>query len=568
MIAACYHRNSTAGQIGNYSQQEAERRLPELARAHGFPQVEFHLEAGVSGEELHNRPVLQGLLRRIERGEIGALVTQDHTRLARDRDLIDGQLIKQVCRRAGCLIIDEQKVYDLRIDADDLTSDVQFLGAKIQKRQNMRGLMRGLEEEALQTGMVTRRAQLIGYDRHTELIDGKARRVQSINQQEAEVVRRIYELALDRGIREISSMLNQDQGTWRPVKEAHQQPRAAARYGGDGTRRPWWAQDIKSICTNPIYRGVAVWARPDGDPRTRRPRSDLLAHLNNIAVEHPEMAIVDSELWFRVQEAMANRAKRFKARAVASTYAYSGILRCLRCGGQMHGCRGVADRRGTRVPIYRCTTNTLQGKSMCPGSQIYEKVVNAGVMPYLASLLPAAQIEEAVARALAKDESSELERRQRARYTGAIAEIQQRIDNLRLSLEVTSDREEHVRKEARIARLKDETAAHQSGLDRLDARRADHKSAAAVLRVLGKIGDAAMLEQMAGLQPRLFQQLLRTVFQFITVESFHVGKRYSCRVVASDYTEAFSVLVAAVNRRDAAGILAAGEQFPQLMVTA
>ncbi len=568
MIAACYHRNSTAGQIGNYSQQEAERHLPELARAHGFMQVEFHLEAGVSGEQLHNRPVLQALLHRIERGEIGALVCQDHTRLARDRDLIDGQLIKQVCRRTGCLIIDEQKVYDLRVDADDLTSDVQFLGAKIQKRQNLRGLMRGLEEEARQTGMVTRRQQLIGYDRRTQLIDGKARRVQSINAEEAEVVRKIYELALDHGIREITSMLNRDQSTWRPVKEPSQQPKAAARYGGDGMRRPWWTQDIKSMCTNPIYRGVAVWARSNSDPRTRRPRSDLLAHLNNIIVEHPEMAIVDSELWFRVQEAMASRARRFRTRTVSSSYPCSGVLRCLKCGGMMHGARGTADRRGRRVSVYRCTQNTLKGKSMCSGTQIYEKVVNAGLMPYLAGLLPTAEIEEAVAQTLAKGGISELERRQRARHSEAIADIRQRLDNLRLSLEVTSDREEHVRKETRIARLKDQIGAHQNALERLDARRADHQSAAKVLRILGKIGHVAILEQMARLQPRLFQQLLRTVFQSITVESFHVGKRYSCRIVAADYTEPFALLLDAVSRRDPAAILAAGEELPQLVASA
>jgi len=568
VIAACYHRNSTAGQVGNYSQQEAERRLPELAQTHGFTHVEFHLEAGVSGEELHNRPVLQAILHRIERGEIGALVCQDHTRLARDRDLIDGQLIKQVCRRTGCLIIDEQKVYDLRVDADDLTSDVQFLGAKIQKRQNLRGLMRGLEEEARQTGMVTRRQQLIGYDRHTELIDGKARRVQSINPEEAEVVRKIFELALDHGMREITSTLNRDRATWRLVKESSQQPKAAARYGGDGTRRPWWTQDIKSMCTNPIYRGVAVWARSNGDPRTRRPRSDLLAHVNNIAVEHPEMAIVDSELWFRVQEAMASRARRFRSRSISSSYPYSGILHCPKCGGLMHGACATADRRGSKVSAYRCIQNTLKGKSMCSGTQIYEKVVNAGVLPYLASLLPAPEIEEAVAHTLAKGGVSDFERRRRARHTEAIADIRQRLDNLRLSLEVTSDREEHVRKEVRIAHLKDETAAHQKALERLDARRADHQSAAKVLRILGKIGDVAMLEQMALLQPRLFQQLLRTVFQSITVQSFHVGKRYSCRIVAADYTEPFALLLGAVSRRDPAGILAAGEQLPQLVASA
>ena len=561
MIAACYHRNSTAGQIGNYSQQEAERRLPQLARAHGFPEVEFHLEAGVSGEELHNRPVLQAILHRIERGEIGALVCQDHTRLARDRDLIDGQLIKQVCRRTGCLIIDEQKVYDLRIDADDLTSDVQFLGAKIQKRQNLRGLMRGIEEEARQTGMVTRRPLLFGYDRRTELVDGKARRVPSINAEEAEVVRKIYRMALEYGMREITSMLNADRRSWRPVKDPRRHPAAAVRYGGDGMLRPWWPQDIKSICTNPLYRGVAVWARPDGDPRTRRPRSDLLIHLRNVAVVHPELAIVEPDLWFRVQEALSSRAKRFTGGAISSSYPYSGVLRCPKCRGRMHGCRGVSDRRGTRVSMYRCTRNTLRGKSMCRGTQIYEKVVNTGVMPYLASLLPPTEIEEAISRTLARDGASELEHRQRARHTAAIGDIQQRLDNLRLSLEVTSDREEHVRKEARIARLKEQMTAHQTALDQVEARRADHQSAASVLRIVGNIGEVSMLEQLAGNDPRIFQQLLRAVFESITVEGFHVGKRYSCRVVAANYTEPFAVLLEAVQRRDIVGIVAAGHQL-------
>ncbi len=568
MIAACYHRNSTAGQIGNYSQQEAERRLPELARQHGFTQVEFHLEAGVSGEELHNRPVLQSLLHRIGRGEIGALVCQDHTRLARDRDLIDGQLIKQVCRRAGCLIIDEQKVYDLRLDADDLTSDVQFLGAKIQKRQNLRGIVRGLEEEARHTGMVTRRREMFGYDRHTELISGKARRIQTINQSEAELVRRIYQLALDHGLREVASILNVDRRTWRVVKELKQHAKVAARYGGDGTHRPWWRQDIQEICTNPLYRGVAVWAKPESERRGQRPRSELMAHVNSVVVEHPELAIVEPDLWFQVQRALANRSARFTTRAIRSTYLYSGIIRCPKCGGTMHGFRATHDRHGLRLPTYRCTQWVARGEAVCRGFNIRERAVSAGLLPYLANLLPSAEIETAISQTLAREGGSELERRQRSRHRLAIADVERRVDNLRLSLEVTSDREEHIRKEARIAHLKEEMVAHRAALAQLDSRRADHRSAAGILETLGKIGDATMLHEMADLQPNLLQQLVRAVFESVTVEAFHVGRRYSCRIVATEYTDPFAVLLAAVNRRDAAGIVAAGEKLPRLVVSA
>ncbi len=567
MIAACYHRNSTAGQIGNYSQQEAARRLPQVARAHGFAQVEFHLEAGVSGEELHNRPVLQAILHRIERGEIGALVCQDHTRLARDRDLIDGQLIKQVCRRAGCLIIDEQKVYDLRIDADDLTSDVQFLGAKIQKRQNLRGIVRGLEEEALRTGMVTRRRQLVGYDRRTALIDGKARRVQFINPQEAKLVRRIYRLALEHGMREVASLLNADRATWRPVKEAKQQLAMATRWSGDGTRRPWWAQDIKEICSNPLYRGVARWAKPEHERPGQRPRSDLMAHVNNVMVEHPELRIVSADLWFRVQETLAQRAARFASQSIRSSFLYSGLLRCPYCGGRMHGFRSTTDRHGGRTSAYRCAEWAAKGRHICRGLSIHEKAVSSGLIPYLASVLPAEDIEGAIDRTLSADRS-ELDHAQRDRGRRAIAELRRRLENLRVSLELTSDREEHMRKESRIAEIKEEIARHQEALQQQLARRADQESAAEVLGLLGKIGEVDLLEGLARDQPPLFQRLVRTVFQSVTVAGFHVGKRYSARILTAEYTDAFALLRAAVHRRDPAAILSAGEQFPALTVTA
>jgi hypothetical protein len=293
-----------------------------------------------------------------------------------------------------------------------------------------------------------------------------------------------------------------------------------------------------------------------------------MAHVNNITVEHPELAIVDSDLWFRAQQAQENRSARYSSRAVRSSYLYSGILRCPKCTGTMHGFKATHDRHGLRLPTYRCTQWAARGKAVCSGLNIRERAVSAGVFPYLASLLPQREIEQAIAHALSRDGSSELERRQRARHTKAIVETQQRLENLRLSLEVTSDREEHVRKGLRIARLKEEIAAHTDALARLDLRRADHRSSATVLETLGKIADVTMLDDLARLQPQLLQQLLRAVFQSLAVVGFHVGRRYSCRVVAVEYTDSFALLMTAVNGQDAAGIIAAGDQLPRLVRSA
>ncbi len=60
-----------------------------------------------------------------------AIVVQHLDRLSRDQDQMDGRIIREVCREAGCLVITPDKTYDFAAsDADDDLADVQFLMAK------------------------------------------------------------------------------------------------------------------------------------------------------------------------------------------------------------------------------------------------------------------------------------------------------------------------------------------------------------------------------------------------------------------------------------------------------
>src|SRR5687767_10740575 len=145
--AVVYDRASTINQRDNFSRADAAR-LVEYAESLGY-RAEFRREVK-SGEDLVNRPVMRQLLREVADGQVAAIVVQHLDRLSRDQDQIDGRVIRQICRDAGCVVITRDKTFDFAADADDDLADVQFLIAKFQKRAILRQTVAGMKEAARQ----------------------------------------------------------------------------------------------------------------------------------------------------------------------------------------------------------------------------------------------------------------------------------------------------------------------------------------------------------------------------------------------------------------------------------
>ena len=171
-VAVIYDRASRPQQADNYSRADAAR-LSDLAEKMGL-QSELRREIK-SGEHLSDRPIMKGLLEDIEAGRVGAIICQDFTRLSRDEDGIDGRVIRQVCRDNNCLIVTPERSYDFSLDLDDDLADIGFFIGKIQKRQNVKALIRGMMEKARQGKMLPTRPYL-GY--RWEHLDESGRKVQ------------------------------------------------------------------------------------------------------------------------------------------------------------------------------------------------------------------------------------------------------------------------------------------------------------------------------------------------------------------------------------------------------
>ncbi len=378
--AVVYVRVSTEYQVDNYSVQD-QRGLSNLAARYGFEKVEICEEQGVSAETITARPVMKGILEDISQGRVGAIIVSSFTRLTRDMDDIDGRIIKKTCRDHDCVIITPERLYDFANEADDDLADLQFFFSKIQKRMNLKPMLRGEYTKAKNGGFVGLPLS-VGYDyQWREEMTPKGTRYAAdlaVNAEEAKVIRLIHDLFPTHLFRQIAAQLNLDasqgKGTYFPIKYA----KLREKYKTD--HRPWTDADIRSIILNDLYIGRLQYAVETKSP--------YLRGLEPVFIYRQELRILSDEVFERNQRVAAMR-RRIPSRSKASPHLFSGILRCPLCGDRMLGKRQVRQRSSGEVVeySYHCARYSASGPSACRGYLLNEREVVSLVIPILTELL-------------------------------------------------------------------------------------------------------------------------------------------------------------------------------------
>ena len=148
----------------------------------------------------------------------------------------------------------------------------------------------------------------------------------------------------------------------------------------------WWLGTIREILRNEVYCGDFIWAkRRIGKYRrvagtTVKKRELELTSGGNwaakrnvreewIVVKDAHPALVDREMFARVQEKLAKRKLRTTShkKTNGDRYLLTGIVRCGHCGAKMYGTRGTRRKNGTEYVYdkYICSTYHTRGKTEC-----------------------------------------------------------------------------------------------------------------------------------------------------------------------------------------------------------
>jgi DNA invertase Pin-like site-specific DNA recombinase len=371
-FAVVYDRPSSKKQKDNWSRDDAEANGKRLSELHGFTRWEYRLEVK-SGEELLNRPIMNALLEQIQAGEVQGIIVQNFERLSRDEDSIDGLIIRQVCRDAGCVVMTPEQVFDFRLDADDKLADILFMIGKWGKKSIITFTLQGMRAKAAAGGYMGG-PRAFGYkkiyipiphsdDQYTDLaID------EDYHFANGKSWRDFFTLVFD-----VYNRLSAREGVEQIKRQGYTKPD-----GGE-----WLRKDLRRIVKNPIYAGLIAWGRCDDTKRSK--------HLKDYEVQfvpRPELQFVPIEVWEQANKVRKQKAAKMKARGKWAKHPFSGLLACPLCGGVMYAAT-TNDHRGGKVTQrikYYCY-NSSQFASKCKGKRFQDNTVNGAMIPFLAGVI-------------------------------------------------------------------------------------------------------------------------------------------------------------------------------------
>jgi DNA invertase Pin-like site-specific DNA recombinase len=370
---AIYARYSTNRQDAR-SIDDQVRRCRALSQQRGFEVVAEYADAATSGTHTQ-REELQRLLTDARQKAFRHVVVDDVSRLSRDLGdfwrITFGEFasknVSVIDATTG--LASDDKGARMAFGAMALISDgfIQMI------RQETH---RGLEGRAL-AGFATG-GKTYGFRTVPECNPPQPdhpRKIRVVAPDEAAIVVRIFEqFAAGTSLKRIASLLNEEQ-----IPAPHDNGRGHKRGRG------WGHTTIRSMLRNAQYIGVWIWNKESWVqvPGTNRYRRVPRPESEQVRKEMPELRIVSTELWDRVQARMRSRAPG-RSRPVGTgkrgASLVSGLLRCGVCGGSLV----VVSRRykaGAAYANFGCSINRSRGRAVCKNERtISERKVTDAVV--------------------------------------------------------------------------------------------------------------------------------------------------------------------------------------------
>ena len=311
MEAGLYLRKSRADEDGQSVEDVLSRHqaiLTEYAKNHHIHIIETYPEVA-SGDSLYARPQMLRLLEDVEAGQYDCVLCMDLDRLSRGR-MRDQGIVLDAFKDSGTLIVTPEKVYDLSVETDEQYAELKTFIS----RQEYKAITKRLHRGRLRSVREGCYVQAAPYGYRNVTIDRKP--TLEVFEPEAKYVRLMFDwYASGIGCLTISYRL----------KEMG----ARSATGIDIGERV-----IKRILKNPVYIGKVSWGQTKvvrrRDCKTRIAYAwDQWQVYDGI---HP--AIVEKEVWDKVQEIIKERYAPVKRDGTLKS-SLAGIVRCEKCGGRM-----------------------------------------------------------------------------------------------------------------------------------------------------------------------------------------------------------------------------------------
>lgn len=341
--AVIYVRVSSEKQVENYSLDFQEKSLRRYAQENNMQVMKVFREEGYSGTNT-NRPAYKEMIKYLEENSIDAILLHKLDRLHRDETNMFNDIKR--FRESKIKIVAVADGIDTSDESATLaTAILAAIGANFSRNlsKTTRSGLLSAAENCLHTGGKPPYGYKINRD--TMLLE--------IDETTAPAVRKMFELYAD-------SFGTSDIIEW-------------LKNNGYKTSKgnSFKANALNEIFHNEKYRGCYTWDRSlpkDSDGK----RNTHGCKENYLKIEGGCPAIVSNEIFYKVQERLAENADKAKSRTPDRYYPLTGMIYC-GCGSVM--CGGVSYSKGKRYHKYNC--NNKCGNKAIRADYLEAFVINA-----------------------------------------------------------------------------------------------------------------------------------------------------------------------------------------------
>ena len=297
-----------------------------------------YYDKGISGSKA-DRPSFQAMLEACRQGQIDLIHTKSISRFARNT-----MTVLEVSRELKTLGVgiyfEEQNINTLSNEGEVMLSVLASLAEE--ELESMSTNQRWAFQKKFQRGeLVINTKRFMGYD-----VDDKGDLV--VNEAEAQIVRRIFQLYLDgMGMHRIAKLLNQEK-----VPTV--------------TGAKWHDTTIRQMLRNEKYMGSALLQKYH-TPWVNGSRKLNEGELEQYLIEDNHEPIVSKEMWQAVQEKFDRKSRKQGAN---QTYRFTSMLKCQYCGSTLK--RQVSYKKQI---IWCCSKYIREGKASCQGMRVPEKAI-------------------------------------------------------------------------------------------------------------------------------------------------------------------------------------------------
>ena len=324
--AALYCRLSRDDNMDSESNsiQNQRKILQKAAKDKGYTDTVFFVDDGITGTTM-KRPGFQKMLTAIEAWYISAVFVKDLSRLGRNYIEV-GKLTEEFFPLHDIRLVAVSDGVDSDEGEDDFTPFKnimnEYYAKDISKKRRIVNKMKG-------NAGVPLSPPPYGYIKNPD-----DPRFWVVEPEAAEVVRRIYRMALDGyGLAETAAQLAAD-GVVNPTY--YWRSRGTSRGGSKSTVEPtkWGHTTVKKILTLQEYCGDVINFKSYSKSYKMKKRIENPEENRAIFLNVHE-AIIDRQTWEKVQ-ALQKGTRRKKPTVTQEPSVFSGLLKCPECGGNLN----------------------------------------------------------------------------------------------------------------------------------------------------------------------------------------------------------------------------------------